>query len=73
MTDWDDEDIRDQERGSDTMACPSCGADIYDDSERCPFCGDYVVMRAGATSSRLWWRVALVLALAAIALFVVVQ
>ncbi|MCA9100245.1 MAG: zinc-ribbon domain-containing protein, partial [Planctomycetales bacterium] len=24
----------------ETVACPSCGAEIYEDAERCPHCGD---------------------------------
>jgi predicted nucleic acid-binding Zn ribbon protein len=25
-----------------TLPCPACGAEIYDDAERCPKCGHYL-------------------------------
>jgi hypothetical protein len=43
----------------DTIACPSCGAEIYEDAERCMHCGDYVVH--GLTNPwqgrSLWWLI----------------
>ena len=72
MTDWDDE-FDESDDASDTMPCPACGAEIYHDAQRCPVCGQYVVMRTGATPRRVWWWVALGLALAAILLFVLAR
>jgi hypothetical protein len=37
----------------DTMPCPYCGADIYDDSERCASCGSYL-SDEDAPSGRSW-------------------
>jgi hypothetical protein len=34
--DWDEEDE------TETFPCPVCGADVYEQSERCPMCGEYV-------------------------------
>jgi hypothetical protein len=43
---WDDEDPDSGEWDDDdetlTLPCPSCGADIYEDAEQCPHCGEYV-------------------------------
>jgi hypothetical protein len=43
----------------DTVACPSCGAEIYEDAERCAHCGDYVT--PGSTNPwqgrSLWWLI----------------
>ena len=74
MTDdpWD-RDEPDDNDGPDTLPCPACGADIYDDSERCPVCGEYVVMRTGSGPRRTWWWIALGLALLAMLLFVLVR
>lgn len=42
--DWDpDEDWEDDDAPVDVVRCPSCGAEIYEDAEQCPECGDYVI------------------------------
>ena len=51
---------------STTMPCPECGAEIYDDAERCPVCGQYVTHRTSEWSPRpLWWVVLAVAGVAA--------
>jgi hypothetical protein len=42
--------------GSDTLACPSCGREIYEDSDRCPYCGNWVVLCGSAECRRPWWK-----------------
>ncbi|MBM4022213.1 MAG: hypothetical protein FJ284_08225 [Planctomycetes bacterium] len=65
---WDDAD--DDE--ADTLPCPACGQPIFEDSPRCPTCGEYVT--AGDASPRrpvwvlatavvclalaVWWAIA---------------
>jgi len=49
--DWEDdsydaygEDFRtehDEDSDDDTILCPSCGASMYEDSPRCPACGEF--------------------------------
>ncbi len=49
--DWDEDAFDDSagefypededDQGNDTINCPSCGASMYDDSPRCPACGEY--------------------------------
>ena len=36
--DWDD----DSDDETETMPCSHCGAEIYEDAEQCPVCGEYV-------------------------------
>lgn len=49
--DIDDEEWDDDETSDD---CPHCGKPIYDDAERCPFCGLYL-SREVAPSRKPWW------------------
>lgn len=58
------------------IACPECGAEVYEDSPRCPACGKYIV----AAPSRPWagkpaWlrRLAVVLLLLALAGFALLE
>ncbi|MCA9026639.1 MAG: zinc-ribbon domain-containing protein [Planctomycetaceae bacterium] len=60
MDDWDDEeewpDDSCNEDEVDLRPCPSCGAEIYEDAEQCPYCGEYVVWSNSAFSGKpLWW------------------
>lgn len=51
-----DEDQLDET--SETVPCPECGAEIYEDAERCPVCGQYVIHRRDVWAGRpLWWIV----------------
>jgi hypothetical protein len=74
---WKDEDESDEfaaevadggeEDGEeDQLPCPSCGNMVYDDTDRCPHCGDWVMPLAAAASSRsnwIWWTALIVAAL----------
>ena len=49
---------------TDTSPCPSCGRQIADLAERCPYCGDWVVRgQRGPASSRTLLFVAVVILL----------
>jgi len=48
--DWGGESWEDDP--ADLVACPSCGAEIYEESVQCPICGDYVTR--GVRSGSLW-------------------
>ena len=58
-------DQADDDPEGDQLPCPSCGNMIFDDTDRCPHCGDWVMPLAAAASSRggiwVWWT-ALILA-----------
>jgi hypothetical protein len=42
--DYDD----DLEDVTETVRCPNCWGDVYEDAEQCPACGEYVVMSTSA-------------------------
>lgn len=41
---------------SDTIACPQCSTDVYDDSPRCPVCGHYFTAADRRRGSNPWVR-----------------
>ncbi|MCA9269853.1 MAG: hypothetical protein KDA41_15335, partial [Planctomycetales bacterium] len=64
--DWDDDessDLDDAAYDEDaTVACPHCGADVYEDAPCCSTCGQYMTPDASPWSERPWWWTALGLA-----------
>jgi hypothetical protein len=41
---------------SETLPCPNCAAEIYEDAERCPNCGEYVTPSSSLWAGRpAWW------------------
>ena len=70
MTDYFDDYFDDYfEDGEDdsTFDCPNCGSAVYEDSPRCPQCGDYVTNRS--RSSRPWLFVIIVIVLVVLMLW----
>jgi endogenous inhibitor of DNA gyrase (YacG/DUF329 family) len=47
-----------------TVPCPSCGRDVYEDADRCPSCGDYIVPGRLRPRRPAWWWIAFALILA---------
>lgn len=51
----------------DTVACSSCGSEIYEQAERCPHCGLYVLDSEQSPTQRpswvVWTAIALLIAL----------
>lgn len=47
-----DED--DESEGEDTVACPYCLRQVYEDAVRCPECGEYL-SRLDRPSRHPWW------------------
>ena len=66
---WDDEDDESQLDGesAELMTCPHCRSEIYEESQRCPVCDNYVTPSSSpwATKPILWrfFMVVLVLVL----------
>lgn len=59
----DDDALGDQ---AETRPCPSCGAEVYEDAEQCPVCGEYITFGTGVFEGRPWWWIVLgLLAIAA--------
>ena len=55
-SDWVADDADEDDPEGDLLPCPSCGEMIYDDTDRCPYCGNWVMPMAAASSrrSRVW-------------------
>ena len=41
---------------AETVPCPSCRAQVYEEAERCPRCGTYI-LREDLPGRRPWWFV----------------
>jgi hypothetical protein len=67
--DMDDEDADDD--AADTHPCPHCGADVYEESQQCPVCGQYIDQPRHSNFPR-WVPVAAVLVILAM-LYAVVR
>ena len=56
-----DEEFPDQDagRGSSTVACPNCRKPVFDDADRCPSCGDWIVPGSEPPQREIipWWVV----------------
>lgn len=56
---------------AETVPCPHCGADVYEDAEQCPRCGKYLSAEDRPPSRpRGWVGVVMVLALLAAIIWV---
>jgi len=61
--DDDDETLYiDDDDSSEVVPCPECGADVYEDAEQCPTCGQYIVHSTSPWRGKPWWWVVLGLA-----------
>ena len=62
---YPEEDDFDDE-STDTVPCPQCGVDVYDDAPQCPNCGAYITYNTSVWSGRpAWWIVLGLLGIAA--------
>ncbi len=53
---FDDSDFGETE--PNTIRCPECGAEVYDDAVQCPRCGHYLTADTSPWSGRsVWWIV----------------
>ena len=67
---WQAEFEEFQDDQPEVLPCPSCGAEVYEETQRCPHCGEWIMPLAASARnrSRLWIAVVL-LALIAILAF----
>ena len=57
-----------EEETTDNVTCPVCGADVYEDADQCPSCGEYILPDTCIWSGRpLWWIALGVLGIVALA------
>jgi endogenous inhibitor of DNA gyrase (YacG/DUF329 family) len=52
--DRDDREYPGPEDDDETVPCPYCGAEVYEDAERCPHCESYI-SREDAPARKPWW------------------
>jgi len=54
---------------NETIPCPECRAEVYEDAEQCPHCGHYITSETNVWSGRpAWWIVLGILGVAALIL-----
>lgn len=39
------------------LSCPNCGASVYEETQQCPHCGDWITPLAAAARRPIWIRV----------------
>lgn len=68
VDDWDDDpedpdpDFDEDSYESEVVPCPNCGADVHEDSPRCPACGDFITHSTNPWRGKPTWWIALGLA-----------
>ncbi len=46
---WDEDSV-------ETVICPECGTDVYEEADRCPVCGRYMTTETRFWSGKpIWW------------------
>lgn len=56
--DWEEEyedDIDSDDDEESLIACPHCGREILEDSQRCPHCEQYISAEDSPPSRKPWW------------------
>ena len=67
----DDEWIGDADDESECLECPSCRAQVHEDTQQCPQCGDWITPIYPQRRAAGWvWKAAAILVILAILLVV---
>ena len=66
----DDEDVDDDE--DDLLECPSCRSEVYEHTQKCPHCGQWIVPVYPGASRQRWITLAVVLLLVAAMIMIAV-
>jgi hypothetical protein len=57
--DWsdgeDDLDVPPEEAGDPTIPCPYCHRLVHEDSQRCPYCEQYISREDAPPVRKAWW------------------
>jgi hypothetical protein len=54
MSRYDDNDYEDDD-DEPTVPCPYCRRPIHEDSQRCPYCEEYISAEDAGASPKPWW------------------
>jgi hypothetical protein len=71
--DFDDEEwVDDVDDGeSECLVCPSCRAEVHEDTQQCPHCGDWITPVYPERPLKGWvWKIAAILAILAMLLII---
>ncbi len=47
---WDDGEVEE-------LSCPSCGGSVYEETQQCPHCGDWITPLAASARTPKWIRI----------------
>ncbi len=77
LQDWEYPDLDDDDGDEpETIDCPNCSADVYDDAEQCPACGHYILAAESTKPVTMthwvWWGM-IVLFLTSVLLWGILQ
>ena len=53
----DDEDDASEDDEEPTIPCPFCKRQIHEDSQRCPYCEQYITGEDAPASPKPWWLI----------------
>ena len=54
-SDWSDHGYGAEDDSAELVSCPSCGAEIYEESLRCPVCEEYITFSTSPMAGRSLW------------------
>jgi uncharacterized paraquat-inducible protein A len=64
--DLDEREYPDDDQSDDddpeTVECPECHRQVYEEAEQCPYCGQYITHDTRVWAGKPWWWTALALA-----------
>jgi len=70
---YPDPDDRDDDEPVDTIPCPECGEQVYEDAEQCVHCGYYLPHDLSRPTRAPSWWLAVAIAGAAFVLYLLMQ
>lgn len=71
-SEWQEEYDEFHDDSVETLECPHCGREVYEDTDKCPHCGEWIMpLAARASSKSRIWIVGAILALLAMLVFLI--
>ncbi len=59
----DDDWIEDEDSEDVFLVCPSCQEDVHEDTQQCPYCGDWIIPAYPSRPFKQWFVVGITLLL----------